>query len=215
MGTCIVISAGDFTLCEIVKKEEDICIAVDGGYLYCKMLGLEPDLVIGDMDSLEEETWKEVEELGARYPERVIVLPAEKNDTDTLAALRLGLEKGYREFHIYGAMGGRLEHTIANIQCLSFLKNQGARGYLMEADSMLTVIRDETVGFRPSMEGFLSLFALGERAEGITITGMKYLLDRAVLTNDFPIGISNEFIGQGAQVTVERGMLLVIVSWPE
>ena len=112
-------------------------------------------------------------------------------------------------------MGGRLEHTIANIQCLSFLKNQGARGYLMEADSMLTVIRDETVGFRPSMEGFLSLFALGERAEGITITGMKYLLDRAVLTNDFPIGISNEFIGQGAQVTVERGMLLVIVSWPE
>ena len=215
MGSCIVISAGDFTLCDIEKKEGDLCIAVDGGYLYCKMLGLEPDFVVGDMDSLEEEVQKEVAKLELCHPEQVIRLKPEKDDTDTLAALRLGLAQGYREFCIYGATGGRIEHTIANIQCLAFLKNQGAKGYLLEATNMLTVIQDETVGFQPSMEGYLSLFALGERAEGVTITGMKYPLEKAVITHDFPIGISNEFIGQTAQVTVEKGMLLVVVSWPE
>lgn len=213
MNTCVIISAGDFTPVDIGLKAGDMCIAADGGYLYCKMLGIEPDMVVGDMDSLDESVSEDIAQMLTKTPERVHMLKPEKDDTDTLAAIRLALKEGYRQFRIYGALGGRVEHTIANIQCLSFLKNQGAKGYIMDANLMMTVIKNETVRFNRTMEGYMSLFALGDRAEGVTITGMKYPLTDAVVTNDYPIGISNEFIGEEGQVTVQKGMLLLIVTW--
>lgn len=212
-ATCFIIGAGDMTVTGIDRKEGDMCIAADGGYLYCKILGIEPDLVIGDMDSLDGDVRGEIDRLRREVPEKVRVLPAEKDDTDMLAAIKEGFAAGYRKFCLYGALGGRVEHTIANIQCLGYIKNHGAKGYLMDGNLMMTVIRDETVRFQESMEGYLSLFCLGERAEGVTIRGMKYLLDGAVLTNDFPIGISNEFTGEQGSVTVEKGMLLIVITW--
>lgn len=214
-SACIIIAAGDFTPVDIKKKDGDFCIAVDGGFLYCRLLGMIPDLIIGDMDSIDEETKAWVMAFQREHPDRVIVLNPQKDDTDTLAAIRIGLEKGYREFRLYGAMGGRVEHTIANIQCLCFLKNRGAKAYLMDANTMLTVIKEETVSFAKNMEGYMSLFALGERAEGVTISGMKYPLMQATVTNEYPIGISNEFVGETGSVTVEKGMLLLIVSWSD
>lgn len=211
--TCVIISAGDLTPMDIDIKEGDLCIAVDGGFLYCKMLGIQPDLVIGDMDSIDDSVRGDVEQLQSDAPEKVMKLNPEKDDTDTLAAIRVALEKGYRQFRIYGALGGRVEHTIANIQCLNYLKKQGAKAYIMDANIMMTVIKDETVRFNKAMEGYMSLFALGERAEGVTISGMKYLLKDDVVTNDYPIGISNEFIGEEGQVTVNNGTLLIIVTW--
>ncbi len=212
-ATCFIIGAGDMTVTEIDRKEGDMCIAADGGYLYCKILGIEPDLVIGDMDSLDGDVRGEIDRMRREVPEKVRVLPAEKDDTDMLAAIKEGFAAGYRKFCLYGALGGRVEHTIANIQCLGYIKNHGAKGYLMDGNLMMTVIRDETARFQESMEGYLSLFCLGERAEGVTIRGMKYLLDGAVLTNDFPIGISNEFTGEQGSVTVEKGMLLIVITW--
>lgn len=212
-GKCIVVGAGDFTPIEINKKEGDFCIAVDGGYLYCKLVGLAVDLLIGDMDSIDENIRPEIEEMKEGNPEKVIMLNPEKDDTDTLAALRIGMERGYKDFRIYGAMGGRLEHTIANIQCLSFLKNNGRKAYIMDANVMMTVIKSESIKFDKGMDGFLSLFSLGEKARGVTIDGMKYPLREATVTNDYPIGISNEFIGEEGVITVEEGMLLLIVSW--
>lgn len=212
-NACVLICAGDFTPMDIEMKEGDMCIAVDGGFLYCKMLGLTPDLVIGDMDSMDESVREEIEQMQRETPEKVKELNPEKDDTDTLAAIRIALEKGYRQFRIYGALGGRVEHTIANIQCLSYLKNQGAKAYIMDANLMMTVVKDETLRFNKAMEGYMSLFALGEKAEGVFIHGMKYLLEDAVVTNDYPIGISNEFIGEEGQVTVKNGMLLIIVTW--
>ena len=211
--TCFIIGAGDMTLTEIDRQEGDMCIAADGGYLYCKILGLEPDLMIGDMDSLEESVREDMEKLGEEAPEKVRILSPEKDDTDMLAAVKEGFAAGYRRFCLYGALGGRVEHTIANIQCLSYIRNRGAKGYIMDGNVMMTVIKDETVRFQKSMEGFMSLFSLGERAEGVTIQGMKYLLDNAVVTNDFPIGISNEFTGEQGVVTVEKGMLLIVIAW--
>lgn len=199
---------------DIDVQEEDLCIAVDGGYLYCRMLGIIPGLIIGDMDSVDERMKEEIAEIKRISPDKVIFLSSEKDDTDTLAAIRLGLEKGYKRFRIYGAMGGRIEHTIANIQCLSYLRNNGAKAYIMDTNVMMTVIKDETVEFRCSMEGYMSLFSLGDMAEGVTITGMKYPLDKATVRRDYPIGISNEFIGEKGSVTVEKGTLLLILAWP-
>jgi len=213
-GKCILICAGDIALSDVqYDKDKDTVIAVDGGLLYCTFLQLEPDLIVGDFDSVDEERWEAIKVIMRETPEKVVRLIPEKDDTDTLAALRIGLEMGYENFHIYGGLGGRLEHTIANMQCLSFLKKQGAKGYLMGESTMVTVIQNETLRFRKEMEGFVSVFAMGEKAEHVTINGMKYLLDDATISNDFPVGISNEFVGEEGSITVGKGQLAVITSW--
>ena len=212
MKTCIVIGAGNFSMNHIALEENDFCIAVDGGYSYCKLLGIEPDLIVGDMDSLPKERQKEIDEISEKEPDRVVRLCPEKDDTDTLAALRIGMGKGYKNYRMYGALGGRMEHTIANIQCLCYLKNNGAEGTILEEGLSITVIKEEKVWFDGRGKGYLSLFSLGERAEGVTITGMKYPLNKALVTNDYPIGISNEFIGEESTVEVKKGMLLAIHS---
>ncbi|MBQ7839923.1 MAG: thiamine diphosphokinase [Lachnospiraceae bacterium] len=210
---CIIIGAGDLTVSEILVSEEDYVIAADGGYSYCKLLGIEPDLILGDFDSVLEEDAKELAQIYEKDPEKVIVLPVEKDETDMLAAIHAGLEEGCREFHLYACQGGRLEHTIANIQCLNYLKECGAVGYMMDGTGMILVAKNETVSFQPGLEGMLSLFSLGERAEGVTIQNMKYELQDAVITNSFPIGISNEFIQEKASITVKNGTLVIIVTW--
>lgn len=232
---CIIICAGDLEISQIPLREDDLVVAVDGGYMYCRVLEITPDVIMGDFDSLEEPYASEVRELeAARVVEpgesdvsctsenreaaevecsRVIRLEREKDDTDTMAAIRYGMQAGCREFHLYAAMGGRLEHTIANLQTLLFLKKNGAKGYLWDAFSMTTVICNESISFRESMEGILSVFAMGGDAKGVTETGLKYQLQDALLENSFPKGISNEFIGEEATVSVKDGSLLVLARW--
>lgn len=210
---CIIICAGDLEISQIPLKEDDLVVAVDGGYMYCRVLEIMPDVIIGDFDSLEEPYASEVRELEESESARVIRLEREKDDTDTMAAIRYGLQAGCRDFHLYAAMGGRLEHTIANLQSLLFLKKNGAKGYLWDAFSMTTVIREESLSFQKSMEGMLSVFAVDGDAKGVTETGLKYELHDAVLENSFPKGISNEFIGEEATVSVRDGALLVLARW--
>lgn len=212
-GKCIVIGAGDLTLGEIAVGEEDLVIAVDGGLGYCGLLEVEPDLIIGDFDSVTEQEAEAIVTLEGQIPDRIIRLPVEKDDTDMLAALKEGLKRGYRDFRIYAGMGGRFDHSFANVQCLLYLKNRDAVGYLVDGSGMTLVIKNEEVRFKKGLEGYLSLFSLTEAAKGVTITGMKYLLENTVITNDFPIGISNEFIGEEAVITVEEGSLMCVISY--
>lgn len=204
-GKCIIVCAGDFTPIQIHKGEHDFVIAADGGYAYCQMVGLFADLILGDFDSVPDKISEEIKQIEKTDPERVCRFPAEKDDTDTFAAIRAGLDRGYQKFFFYGAMGGRLDHTIANLQCLQYLKNHGAKGYLMDLHTMITVIKNEEIKFHPKMEGTLSLFCMGERAEGVYIKNMKYELDNATLTNEFPVGISNEFLGTSMSTPYKDG----------
>lgn len=215
MGKCILIGAGDLTVGELKKAQDDYCIAVDGGLGYCDFLQVEPDLIVGDFDSVTEGEREALEKIEANWPEKVIRLKPEKDDTDMLYALKHALGLGYREFRLYGATGGRFDHALANVQSLLYLKNREATGYLMDGNGMTMVLKNETVHFKKNLEGYLSLFSLGEKAEGVTIRGMKYCLENATVTNDFPVGISNEFVGQEAEITVEKGELLCIISYPD
>lgn len=210
---CIIIGAGDLTVGQIVHREGDYIIAVDGGLSYCSVLELEPNLIIGDFDSVNDQEKQAIALLEQQIPDRVIRLKPEKDDTDMLAALKLGLDRGFRSFRIYGGTGGRLEHTLANIQCLLYLKNHGAQGYLCDGSSMIFVMKDEEVRFQPTMEGYLSLFSLGKEAKGVNIRGMKYPLENYTMTNDFPIGVSNEFIGEQGIITVEDGEVVGIIQY--
>ena len=212
-GNCILIGAGDLTISEIPIGENDLCIAVDGGYEYCKLLEITPDYILGDFDSISEKEAEGVAEIAKQEEDKVIILPVEKDDTDMLAAIKLGLSEGYRKFRIFGGMGGRIEHTIANIQCLLYLKEHNAVGYLMDGTGMILVAKEEEISFQDSLEGYMSLFSMGDKAT-VSIENMKYLLKEQEVTNSFPIGISNEFIyGVKGKVTVHKGAVMMIVSW--
>ena len=213
-GKCVIIAAGDMGIAEIEISCGDLLVAVDGGMEYCERLGLKPDLVLGDFDSAKEKQLARIAGLERQNPECVIRLSPDKDDTDTLAAIRVALERGYTEFLLYGATGGRrLEHTIANIQCLLFIRHHDAKGYLMDDRGICFVLENEEVRFPASMMGYLSLFTLGEKAQGVDIRGMKWELDNYEITNDYPIGISNEFTGQEAVVSVRQGQLLGIITY--
>ncbi len=213
-GTCIIIGAGDLTVGSLpYNPDTDYVIAADGGLMYCGVLELEPDLILGDFDSLDGEYTEAVEAIKAQLPEKVVTLPVEKDDTDMLAAVKYGLNLGYRSFRLYGANGGRLEHTIANIQVLKYLKEQDAVGYIMDGTGMILLAQNETISFRDTMDGYVNIFSLNEKAHGVTIRGLKYELNDETLTNSMPLGISNEFIGVQSEVSVKDGTLLIIVNW--
>lgn len=209
---CIIVGAGEWAPQKIETDKDDLVIAVDGGFGYCGRMGLEPDILIGDFDSVSGADREKLEAIKEQAPERVVTLCPIKDDTDMLAALKLGLKRGYRSFLIYGATGGRLEHTIANIQCLLFLKEEGAQGYLLDGREKIFVLKNEEVHFGPESEGYLSLFCLGKEARGVDIRGMKYPLEDYTMRNDYPIGISNEFMGLEGMVRVRDGELVVILS---
>lgn len=215
MGRCILVGASLLDLNKIMVEEDDYIIAVDAGMKYLRQAGIKPDMYIGDFDSLPESLREEVNRIEREKPNQVLRLPPEKNDTDMLAAFKVGLKKGFQEFVVYAATGGRLDHTLANIQCLLFLKRQGAEGMLIDSKSRILVIENETIILPAWFQGMISLFALGDKAEGVTLEGLKYPLTDDTVTNDFPIGISNEFIGEEAKITVKNGALAVIIYTQE
>ena len=153
-------------------------------------------------------TGSAVDVVGVSVP--VIRLNCEKNETDTFAAAQEGLKRGYTLFHVYGGTGGRFEHTFANIQLLAFLSQNHARGYLFDKDCVMAAITDDCLYFDRQQSGYVSVFSLSERSDGVFLKGLKYELDNATVTNVFPIGVSNEFIGVESEIRVARGTILVV-----
>ena len=199
MGTCVIFCAAEFDALAAPLKAGDYLLAADGGLAHLNKLGLKPDGIIGDFDSL------------GYFPEGAEVFPVEKDDTDAMLAARKGLELGFRNFLFYGSLDGpRLDHTIANFQTLQFLADHDARGYLVGRDYIITVVKQETIRFQAGAEGILSVFCLGPDAHGVTLEGLYYPLKDGTLTSGFPLGVSNHFTDQAASITVTDGSLLVM-----
>lgn len=200
-GICYVIGAGENHGLDFVRTGDDYVIAVDGGLRYLDEAGIAPDLVIGDFDSLDT----------CPQGPNVIRLNPVKDDTDMLAALKEGMGRGFSRFHLYCGMGGRIEHTIANIQLLAYLSQKGMRGFLHDADCFLTTLTDETLPLPEKEVGYLSVFSYTEKCEGVFLRGLKYELDNATLRSTFPLGISNEFQGEKSSISVRSGTLLIVL----
>lgn len=200
---CIIVGAGDFS--SLVTKPDDktLIIAADGGMNHLKRAGIVPHIWIGDGDSIEGEVPDGCE---------IIKLNRDKDETDMLAAIRLAVEMGCMSFHLYGCLGGRIDHTVANIKILNMLANNGIKAYMYDKMSMLTVIKNESITFPKEAEGNISIFAMSERAIGVTIEGLKWeLLDETLFCTD-TIGVSNEFTGAKSSISVKEGNLLVVVG---
>ena len=201
MKRCFIFAAGTFYGLRERPAEGDLVLAADAGYQNCQTAGIRPNQLLGDFDSMDQ----------PEDFENVFRAPVEKDDTDTMLAIRTGLAQGCEEFYLYGGTGGkRSDHTIANLQALLFLREHGARGYLYDNDFVWTAVQDETIIVRKTVEwGLLSVFCMGDRAEGITLRGVQYPLTDGELTPWFPIGVSNHILEEEATVKVCSGKLLV------
>ena len=197
---CYIFGAGDFFGLRKQPRKEDYVIAADGGFEACKKEKIIPDLLLGDFDSL-----KSVPD----FP-NLIRLPVEKDDTDMMVAVKKGLERGEKEFYIYGGLGGdRTDHTMANFQMLAYITRFGAHAWLYGNDEMFTAIRNESIHFPAQKDGILSVFCMGPDAEGVSIEGAHYPIENGELHWDVALGVSNHFQGQAITVEVKRGCLLL------
>lgn len=198
MAICYIIGAAA-CCADFAPQPDDLVIAADGGLVHLQQRGITPSLIVGDFDSLGTPP----------AGENVAVYPVEKDDTDVMLALKLGWERGERAFRLLAGTGGRTDHTLANLQALAWLAARGGRGVLVGAGECFALLRDGTLAFRSREEGILSVFAFGGEARGVTLAGLQYPLCDGILSPDFPLGVSNHFVGEVARVQVTDGALLV------
>ena len=200
MGICYIFGAGKGLPKSFRRKKDDIVIAADAGIKSLEKLNVKHDIAVGDFDSL------------GFVPacDEIIKHPVMKNDTDMMLAVKTGFERGYTRFMLYGGAGGRPDHTFANIQTLTYIAKQGGKGFLDLCGFTASVIIDGELRFLDNAKGDVSVFALSERAEKVTIKGLLYPLLNATLESGFPLGVSNSFTGNSASVKIGKGTALVI-----
>lgn len=186
-----------------LKKIEDcdFIIACDRGYEYCMENDIRPDLLIGDFDSYRKQVPDDIE---------VIRLPVMKDDTDTMHAYREIVSRGFDEVYLYCALGGRLDHSYANIQCAIFGARNGIDTIFINDEQIIVTDKDEIVLERKEGYGF-SLFAADEIAD-LSILGGKYEVHDICLRNDFPLGQSNEWKDDRVTIRKGKGVLIIIES---
>lgn len=186
--------------------KNDFLVAMDGGYYHYLNENIEPDLFVGDFDTLDKDKLKN--------PKKTISLSTIKDDTDTIQAIKYCLSIGINKFLMYGCLNGKIEHTIANIQTLSFLQEHNAQGYLIdeENDKVLFLLHNNEIKFDLST-GLISVFSLSSISKEVTISNMKYNVDKTTLTSAFPLGVSNEFIeNKNGHIKVNDGTLLIVTN---
>lgn len=197
----IIVGAGDFSEDIFSYEKDDFIIAADAGYNHLSSIGIIPDMVIGDFDSLGE----------IPIHPNIKKLPVKKDDTDIISSVRTSLGMGAETIRIYGAAGGdRFDHTIANIQTLQFIAENNATGFIIDKDFIMCAFKNKTLVFDETFRGIFSLFSLCGKAEGVNIRGLSYEAENIVLTPDFPLGVSNSFKGEKAEISVKNGILTAI-----
>lgn len=204
MKTALIISGGDFSPLPFYLKY-DYCIACDKGYSYTQRMNITPNLVLGDFDSSEK----------PNLPDSIQLLsyPVEKDDTDTMLAIKKALELGYNHIIIACALGKRMDHTLANIQSAAYVANEGGICEIIsETEYFRTLIGGENIALPKKEHCSLSLFALSDNCEGLTIRGAKYCVEDVSITNRFPIGCSNSWISDTAEISLKSGIILIVES---
>lgn len=240
---CVIITAylqGSIKDC-LHLNNDDYIICVDGGYDLALAENISPHIVIGDFDSSSKNspvfsisaydsshtTTYDGSHKENNSPE-IVRLPVEKDDTDTMMALKHGIHMGFTNIILIGGVGGRLDHTIANLQALSYFLDHAPLGdsvdipkpsiWLLGKKNKVTLIQSQKIIIGDQFplrrdDSKLSLLSFTQQCTGITISGVKYPLKNATLTQSFPLGVSNEVLeGSVAKVSVDQGKLLVILS---
>ena len=203
---CVIVGGARITNYQTLWEylnPDDFNIFCDSGLRHQEWLGIEPHLIVGDFDS-HDNPHLDVETL---------VLPREKDDTDTVFAVKEAVKRGFDDFLLLGAAGGRLDHTLGNVYILLMLHRQGKRALLVDNYSEMEIVSKDPVFVDDSFP-FFSLLNISGTAEGITVEGAKYPLRDGSIQCTWQYGISNEVLpGHQARVTVEKGELLLVRNY--
>ena len=208
---CYIVGAGEFEKGRFNPQPDDYIIAADGGYAYLQEMNIVPDLVVGDFDSLGF----------TPAHGNVVELPVMKDDTDLAFAAKTAIGEGYTQLHIFGATGGRLDHTIAAMQLMIKIAETDACAYLYGSGYTMTALyggSSRTKGkeytaelvFDKNYTGGISVFSFTTQSKGVSEEGLLYTLSNAVLTSDEALGVSNSFTGEAAKIRVKEGALIVM-----
>ncbi|MBR4725590.1 MAG: thiamine diphosphokinase [Lachnospiraceae bacterium] len=203
MGRCVIFGGAEISDYNKIKsylRDDDFLVFCDSGLKHMEALGLTADLIIGDFDSHEN----------PMLPVETIVLPCEKDDTDTVFAVKEALKRGFEDFLLLGTIGGRIDHTLGNLSILLMLDTAGKHGIMVDDHSEMEIISDKPA-YVEDRYSYFSLLNISGTAEGIVIENAKYLLDGGGITCDYQYGVSNEVIkGKTAKITVAEGRLLLV-----
>lgn len=204
MKKCVIIGACecDFSENDLDILKESVVVCADGGYKTALKYGIKPDYTIGDFDSL------------GYIPdaENVITHNAIKDDTDTALCVEKAIELGCDEFYIYGAASGRIDHSFANFQLICNTAKRGKKVFLISDVFFITAVSNGALNLKAQKNGIVSVFCMGEGARGVCINGLKYVVCDCQLSPFVPLGVSNEFIGKCAEISVSDGVLLIMVE---
>ena len=203
MKRCVIVGGADIDNYGFIREKlypDDYVIFCDSGLKHLEGLQTRPGLIVGDFDS-HENPHLDVE---------TIVLPCEKDDTDTVYAVKEAVKRGFDDFLLIGVVGARLDHTLGNVSILLYLDSLGKHGCIIDDYSEMEIVSDKPVSVCDRY-AFFSLLNITGCAKGITITGAKYPLDGGEITCEYQYGISNEVLpGETATVSVKHGKLLLI-----
>lgn len=199
-GMCYIVGAGDFTARDFHPAKGDLVIAADGGADSLAAHGFRPHLLIGDMDSV----------IAAPNVPR-IKFPKIKNDTDLSLAIKVGIKMGYRSFQLYGIGGGRPDHFYANLQLMAMFSVMGPALHAVLPECDIWSLTDDTLLVPSHVGQTVSVFCPDGLAKGVTMSGLFYPLQNAVLTARFPLGVSNETVSEQIKISVRKGTLIVFL----
>ena len=200
---CVIVGGADINNYGFIReqlRDDDFIIFCDSGLKHLEQLQVKPSLIVGDFDS-HENPYLDVE---------TIVLPCEKDDTDTVFAVKEALKRGFDNFLLIGVVGARLDHTLGNVSILLYLDSLGKKGCIIDDYSEMEIVSDKPVSICDQY-AFFSLLNISGCAKGVTITGAKYPLSGAEISCEYQYGVSNEVLPGGvATVSVTNGKLLLI-----
>lgn len=200
MNICYIVGGGEFDGFFDEIKENDLLLAADKGYQNLEKENIKPDYYIGDFDSAKEPN-----------VENKIVLNPEKDDTDSSYAINFAIKKGYKNFVLYGGLGGRLSHTVANIALAFDLKKKGYDLVLKKKGITAFVIdKSIKVNLEDYKDIYVSIFSLSEETKNLTLKGLKYPLNNYNLKSSDPLGVSNESVEKDFEISFSSGYLLII-----
>lgn len=206
---CIIIAGSPECDIELIKKtvqRTDYVICADKGYFYAVSAGITPDLVVGDFDSYTEKIPRKYE---------TIELSAHKDDTDTMHSIDVAFERGYSDFIILGAVGGRFDHTFANVSALLYISQKGGKGVLLSEKERIELLPVGEYSFDGYNRKTFSLFPFGCERVCVSYSGAEYPLDRYFLKSSVPMGISNVFVSDNSKVSIYDGNAIIIINLSE
>lgn len=208
MRRCVIIGGAPIQDYQWIRQNllpDDFYIFCDGGLKHRQSLQVTPDLLVGDFDSWDN----------PKTETETIVLPREKDDTDTFFGVKEGVKRGFEDFLLIGVIGGRFDHSLGNISALLYLTGLGKKALIIDDYSSIEVVSSQPVFIEQNIQYF-SVLNIDGKAKGITIKNAQYPLEHAEITWDYQYGISNQVLpGKTAEVTTQEGRLLLVKVYRE